>query len=61
VNFTNRFGDLDNTKVEVNLTRGALFGGATWMATSSLGLSGEIYGAPGDEVTGRLMASYGVR
>ena len=61
VNFTNQFGQLDDTKVRVNLTRGALFGGATWAAAPGLGLSGEIYGAPGDAVTGRLMASYAVR
>jgi len=61
VNFTNQFGELDDTKIRVNLTRGALFGGATWAAARGLGLSGEIYGAPGDAVTGRVMASYAVR
>ena len=61
VNFTNQFGQLDNTHVRVNLTRGALLGGATWAAARGLGLSGEIYGAPGDAVTGRIMASYAVR
>jgi hypothetical protein len=61
VNFTNQFGELDDTKIRVNLTRGALFGGATWAAAPGLGLSGEIYGAPGDAVTGRVMASYAVR
>jgi hypothetical protein len=61
VNFTNQLGQLDDTQVRVNLTRGALFGGATWVVARGLGLSGEIYGAPGDAVTGRLMASYAVR
>lgn len=61
VNFTNQFGVLDDTRVEVNSTRGALFGGATWVVSGGLGLSGEIYGAPGDAVTGRVMASYGLR
>lgn len=61
VNFTNQFGQLDDTKVEVNLTRGALFGGATWAIGRGVDLSGEIYGAPGDAVTGRLLASYAFR
>jgi hypothetical protein len=61
VNFTNRLGELDDTKVRINLTRGALLGGATWAAGRALALSGEIYGAPGDAVTGRLMASYLLR
>ena len=61
VNFTNQFGELDNTQVRVNLTRGALFGGATWAVAPGFGLSGEIYGAPGDAVTGRVMGSYAVR
>lgn len=61
VNFTDWFGMLDDTRIEVNLTRGALFGGATWAVARGLGLSGEIYGAPGDAVTGRIMASYAVR
>ncbi|MGH7498353.1 MAG: hypothetical protein ACREL3_05830 [Gemmatimonadales bacterium] len=61
VNFTNQFGALDNTKVEVDMTRGALLGGATWVAASGLGLTGEIYGAPGDAVTGRVALSYLLR
>jgi hypothetical protein len=60
VNFTNRFGNVDNTRIEVNLTRGALLGGATWLAASGLGLTGEIYGVPGDAVTGRVALSYGL-
>lgn len=61
VNFTNQLGELDDTRVVVNSTRGALFGGATWAAARVLGVSGEIYGAPGDAVTGRVMASYAIR
>jgi opacity protein-like surface antigen len=61
VNFVNRFGFLDNTQVAVNVTRGVVFGGATWMLGPGLGLSGEIYAAPADAVTGRLELSYGVR
>ncbi len=61
VDFTNRFGDVDSTKVEVDMTRGALFAGATWAAAARLGLSGEIYAVPGDAVTGRVALSYLLR
>jgi hypothetical protein len=60
VNFTNRFDQLDDSRVEVDLTRGAIFGGATWVATPSVDVSGEIYASPGDAVTGRVMVSYGL-
>jgi hypothetical protein len=60
VNFTNSFGSTDNTRVNVNLTRGVIFGGATWAPSPRFGLSGEIYSAPADAVTGRLMLSYAV-
>ena len=60
VNFTNRFDQLDDSRVEVDLKQGAMFGGATWAATPTVDLSGVLYAAPGDEVTGRLMMSYGM-
>jgi hypothetical protein len=55
VNFTNQFGELDDRKVEVDLNRLALFGGATWELTERLGLSGELYAVPADAVTGRVI------
>lgn len=61
VNFTNQFGSTDNRKVEVDLDRGTLFGGATWIPVGGLGLTGEIYASPGDAITGRVMASYTIR
>lgn len=61
VNFTNRLGQLDNTKVEVDMTRGALLGGATWASPGGIGLTGEVYAAPGDAVTGRVAVSYDFR
>jgi hypothetical protein len=61
VNFTNQFGSTDSTRVEVNLTRGALLAGATWLASPGLGLTGEIYASPGDAVTGRVALSYAIR
>jgi hypothetical protein len=61
VNFTNQFGFTDNTKVQVDLERAVLFGGATWTSGRGLGLTGEIYSAPSDAVTGRVTLSYAVR
>jgi hypothetical protein len=55
VNFTNQFGQLDNTQVEVNLNRFVVFGGATWQLRERLGLTGELYVAPSDAVTGRVV------
>jgi hypothetical protein len=60
VNFTDQFGEADNRKVEVNLTRAALFAGATWVPVPGWGFSGQVYSAPGDAVTGRLTVSYGL-
>jgi hypothetical protein len=54
VNFTNAAGSTDRRKVTVDLERAALFAGASWQATSRVELSGEIYSAPTDAVTGRV-------
>ncbi|HSC58701.1 MAG TPA: hypothetical protein VLC11_04010 [Gemmatimonadales bacterium] len=45
---------LVNQRVEGNYTRPSLFGGLTWMAGATLGLSAEVYAVPGDLVTGRV-------
>ncbi|HZM28404.1 MAG TPA: hypothetical protein VFB89_13740 [Gemmatimonadales bacterium] len=55
VNFTNRFNQLDDQRVSVDLDRMALFGGLTWRATPVLGLSSEIYAVPSDAVTARIV------
>jgi hypothetical protein len=55
VNFTNQFGRLDTTEVEVNLNRAVLFGGAAWQLTDHLAITGEIYAATADAATGRLV------
>jgi hypothetical protein len=55
VNFTNQFGELDDRRVEVNLDRFVMFGGATWMTTDRLSVTGELYAAPADAVTGRVI------
>jgi hypothetical protein len=55
VNFTNQFGELDDRRVEVNLDRLVVFGGATWQLGTRVGLTGEVYAAPADAVTGRVI------
>jgi hypothetical protein len=42
VDFTNRFGSTDSTRVEVNLTRGVVFGGLMWEEAHGLGVTGEL-------------------
>jgi hypothetical protein len=61
VHFTNQFGSTDTRKVEVDLTRGALFGGASWQPSTRVRLSGEVYGSPGDAVTGRVLLNYAIQ
>lgn len=54
VHFTNSAGSTDRRRVEVDLDRGALLAGATWMAGPGVGLSAELYAAPADALTGRV-------
>ena len=61
VNFLNRFGGLDRRKVIVDLDRMALFAGATWTANGRVDLSGEIYSAPTDAVTARVVGRFRLR
>lgn len=55
VHFVNQFGVLDQRRVEVNLERVAMFGGATWVLGPGLGLTGELYAVPADGVSGRVV------
>jgi hypothetical protein len=55
VDFTNRFGEVDTTRVIVNLDRFAVFGGATWALSYRATLSGEVYATPSDAVTARVV------
>jgi hypothetical protein len=55
VNFTNQFGVVDSTRIEVNLNRGVVFGGATWQLADRFGVTAEVYAAPADAVTARLV------
>ena len=55
VNFTDQGGVLDDRRVEVDLDRLIVFGGATWELGTRLGITGEVYSAPADAVTGRVI------
>jgi len=61
VHFSDGFGGLDTTKVEVNLTRGAAFGGVTAHVTRAVDLSVQIYSVPADVTTFRFGAGYKLR
>lgn len=58
VNFTNSAGQLDDTKVRVDLDRAALFAGLTWAVGSRLAMSGEAYAVPADAAAFRLAGRY---
>jgi len=53
VHFVNSAGQLDDTRVEVGLNRGTVFGGLQWLPNGWLVVGGEAYAAPADAVTGR--------
>jgi hypothetical protein len=55
VDYTNQYGDLDDRRVEVDLDRFVMFGGATWQTTERLSVTGELYAAPADAITGRVV------
>ena len=61
VDFVNRFGQLRNQKIEGNYRRTVLFGGATWIPTARLGLTGELYGDPGTAWAARVGVGYGLK
>jgi hypothetical protein len=58
VGFTNLDGFTDNTRVEVDLTRVSVLGGATLHLPGSFALTGEVYSVPKDATTWRVAASY---
>ena len=55
VGFVDLTGAVDTTQVEVNLTRGTVFGGASWWFAKRLELSAEVYSIPADGTTIRLL------
>jgi len=54
VHFINRVGQLDDTKVAVDLNRAVVYGGLQWLPNRWLQVGGEVYAAPADDVTGRI-------
>jgi hypothetical protein len=58
VGFTSLDGITDRTRVEVNLTRVSVLGGATLHLPASFALTGEVYSVPKDVTTWRVGASY---
>jgi hypothetical protein len=54
VDFTNAAGQTDNTQVNVNFERVALFGGVMWRIGQS-SIVAEAYSTPADAVTARLV------
>jgi len=56
VHFTNQFGIVDRRKVIVDLDRAVLFAGVSWSPRRRLELGGELYSAPVDAVTVRVVA-----
>lgn len=60
VDHTDNTGFRDRTKIEVNLSRWALMGGATWNLSREFSLSGEVYSQPKDAVTGRVLLGYSI-
>lgn len=61
VSFTDGTGHTDRTEVLVNLTRVALFGGATLALTPRCSGSTQIYGTAGDGATARIMLGCALR
>lgn len=61
VNFTSANGSVDNTRVEVDVTRLSLFTGITGHVRSGLDLTAEVYSFPEDAVTFRLGGSLRLR
>jgi hypothetical protein len=61
VGFTDAAGNVDATRVEVDLMRGSLFGGITVHAIDALAISGQLYSVPADVTTVRLGLQYQLR
>lgn len=58
VGFTDGLGNIDNTEIESDLTRGTVFGGVSGQVSRTLDLSAQIYSVPGDATTLRIGAGY---
>lgn len=58
VDFTNSAGQRDRRRVEVDLERGIVFGGVSWLPTRRVSVSSEFYAAPADAFTVRLLLRF---
>lgn len=61
VGFTDLNGITDHTRVEVNLHRWSVLGGATLHLPASFAITSEVYSVPTDVTTWRVAASYRIR
>jgi hypothetical protein len=61
VGFVDAFDNVDNTRIEVDMTRFTAFAGATLRVNPRVGLSAELYSVPQDVTTIRLGGSYVLR
>ncbi len=58
VGFTDGLGNVDNTEIEVDLTRATVFGGLSAQVSRKLDLSAQVYSVPKDATTLRVGAGY---
>lgn len=61
VGFVNGSGIADHTTIDVDLTRGAFFGGVTAQLVRSLRVSAQLYDVPADATTWRFGLGYLIR
>jgi len=61
VNFTDDRGFVDNNRVEINMTRAVIIGGAVWNVSEALALTGQLYSVQQDATTGRLGIAWRLR
>lgn len=54
-------GNIDATRIEVDLMRGSVFGGITVTAIDGLAISGQVYSVPADVTTVRVGAQRRLR
>jgi hypothetical protein len=56
VGFTDATGYVDHTRIEVNLTRATLIGGAAFRIVPRCDVGGQVYAVPRDLTTVRVLA-----
>jgi hypothetical protein len=61
VGYTNLNGGVDNTKVDVTLSRVTAFAGASYAMSHAVALTAQLYSVPEDATTGRVGINWRVR